>query len=42
LTPEPLDKWKELWYNLNPIGKRSIFYSYIVDNTVKYNIEYDE
>jgi hypothetical protein len=34
--------WRELWYSLNPIGKTGIFYSYTVDNTVKYNIEYDE
>ena len=37
-----MDKWQELWNNLNPIGKREIFYYYTVDNTINYNIDYNE
>ena len=31
-----------MWNNLNPIGKRGVFYSYTVDNTINYNIDYNE
>jgi hypothetical protein len=33
-TPEPLDKWRELLDNINPIGKRDMFYAYTIDSSI--------